>query len=232
MAKTTWNIVVKEQKHTVTLAHAYISGKREIWVDEKPLELPPKQRGSWFDFGSSHSFHIDGCPCVIRIRTNGITFSYDLLVDGISQKTGMRVAETASDSFGWSMWLGGNKEVWFGKVEKEDTAKKILKEVLKGTLAITGITAVVFSFMGNFFAWTHVVIFGSIAFWLFKKHSVTAAQILIGLTGMTALSTIINRILPEPPFGGTNVVLSLLFLFLAIRGYQAAQWLQQHRKSA
>jgi len=92
MAKAVWTIALEDGTHTVELEHSYFSGKRNIRVDGRPLELPAKTASSIVDFGRDQPFKIGNHDCVVHIRTNGLTFSYDLSVDGRSVSTGERVS--------------------------------------------------------------------------------------------------------------------------------------------
>ena len=84
MAKKIWRFELGDGEHTVELEHGYWSGKRVIRVDGERLERTRRL----VDSGSQHAFEIDGHPCAVHIRTNGITFTYDLVVGGRSVETG------------------------------------------------------------------------------------------------------------------------------------------------
>ncbi len=96
MAKKIWTVALEDGQHTIELEHGYISGKRKICVDGTPIKLPPKSANSFLDFGSNHPFKIGSHCCIIHIRTNGITFSFDLSVDGRSISTGKQVDSSTS----------------------------------------------------------------------------------------------------------------------------------------
>lgn len=91
MPKKTWTLNLADGPHTIVLDHGSITGKRAIFVDDKPLELPPDERRKTVDTGSRHTFTLAGQPMAVVIRTNGVTFSYDLEVDGQSQASGKSV---------------------------------------------------------------------------------------------------------------------------------------------
>ncbi len=78
MANKVWALDIDEGKHVVELEHRRFSGKRTIRIDGKVLVQDRKL----FDSGSAHPFKIDEHTCVVLIRTNGLTFNYDLVVDG------------------------------------------------------------------------------------------------------------------------------------------------------
>lgn len=78
MAKTVWTFVIKDIKHVVVLDHGYVAGRRDISVDGVPLSSSHK----FFSAGSVHHFEIAGVPCVLQIKSNLVTFTYNLHVDG------------------------------------------------------------------------------------------------------------------------------------------------------
>jgi hypothetical protein len=88
MAKKTWELELGEGKHLVELEHGYWSGKRTIRVDDYTIVDSANWQHTLFDTGSVHEFNIGNHPCAVVIRTNGLTFSYDLAVDGYSVTTG------------------------------------------------------------------------------------------------------------------------------------------------
>ena len=100
MAKMTWIITLDGCEHTIELEHKQLSGKRHIRVDGALHE----EGKVVFDIGSTHEIPIDGHTCTILIRTNGLTYNYDLLVDGVSEKTGQEVA-IDEPMPGWLLWL-------------------------------------------------------------------------------------------------------------------------------
>jgi len=79
MADLTWEINIAGNSHTIRLKHGYFSGKREIWLDGQTIVKDRKL----FDSGSIHQFSIDSSSCELGIYTNGITFGYHLLLDGL-----------------------------------------------------------------------------------------------------------------------------------------------------
>src|SRR3712207_398869 len=78
MPRKVWTIPLEDGSHTIELDHGAISGRRSIRVDG---ELVERSRHH-VDFGSSHTFELSGHLCEVVIDTNGLTFSYFLLVDG------------------------------------------------------------------------------------------------------------------------------------------------------
>ena len=88
MAEKTWTFDLEDGSHTVELEHGTISGKRVIRVDGEVVE----ESTQLIDMGSIHPFEINAHRGSVVIRTNGITFSYDAVLDGRSLETGKPVA--------------------------------------------------------------------------------------------------------------------------------------------
>lgn len=101
MAKKTWTFRLDDRLHVVELEHGYFSGKRIIHVDGKLLETTTKGVRAFIDFGSEHSFQIGRHPVVVHIRTNGLTFSYDLSIAGRSVTTGKEVSSAPVPAWIW-----------------------------------------------------------------------------------------------------------------------------------
>lgn len=78
MAKRNWMLQLESGRHVVELNHSAYSGKRRIWLDRQLVEESQKT----VDLGSEHPFPLDDHTCTVVIRTNGLGFSYDLLLDG------------------------------------------------------------------------------------------------------------------------------------------------------
>lgn len=79
MAKKNWTLQLEDGRHTVELDHGALSGKRRISLDGQVVEESQKT----IDIGSQHTFSLDSHECTVVIRTNGLGFSYDLLLDGL-----------------------------------------------------------------------------------------------------------------------------------------------------
>jgi len=90
--KKLWTIELVDGKHTVELQRSWFTGRHRLQVDDSPVEL---QRPRFFDLGGDHPFSIGGHAGVLHIRTNGLTFSYDLSIDNRSAQTGQAVAPLA-----------------------------------------------------------------------------------------------------------------------------------------
>lgn len=89
MAKKVWIIELDDEKHKIELEHGYFLGKRMIYLDGKLIEY----RGySLADSGSKNYFNINSHQLIVLI-TCGFKFSYsfDLIIDGVSVETGLPV---------------------------------------------------------------------------------------------------------------------------------------------
>lgn len=70
------------RRYTVELEHGFWSGKRAISVNGR--EVIRERRMFGFDMGSQHGFDMEGHAALLRIRTSGMTYAFDLYVDGIA----------------------------------------------------------------------------------------------------------------------------------------------------
>jgi FAIM1 (Fas apoptotic inhibitory molecule) protein len=68
------------RRYTVELEHGFWSGKRVITVNGREVVREKKMFG--FDPGSEHGFEIDGHAALLRIRSQGVGYAYELYVDG------------------------------------------------------------------------------------------------------------------------------------------------------
>jgi hypothetical protein len=103
MAQKSWSFQLEDGTHTIDLEHGYWSGKRKIRLDGKLLQESSKVQHFLFDTGSETPFQINGHSGNVLVRTNGITFSYDVILDGRSLGTGQQV-KPSTPRPGWS-WL-------------------------------------------------------------------------------------------------------------------------------
>ncbi|MBN2138392.1 MAG: hypothetical protein JW720_11350 [Sedimentisphaerales bacterium] len=78
--KKTWTLDVNGRQHIVELQHGLIFGKRAITLDGSEIEL--EKSGNLIDTGSEHRFDVDGHACILKIRSSGLTFDYELFLDG------------------------------------------------------------------------------------------------------------------------------------------------------
>jgi Fas apoptotic inhibitory molecule (FAIM1) len=86
MTKKCWTIQMEDGFHTVELEHHV--WKRVIRVDGEIVAQGQKV----FEFGTQYPLHVGGQPAAVLIGYNGFTYSYDLVVDGRSLKTGRTLA--------------------------------------------------------------------------------------------------------------------------------------------
>lgn len=99
MASKDWKFTLEDGEHNVHLEHTWFSGKRKILLDGKPIV----QESKFFDFGNEYPFRIGGHQGLVTIRTNGLSFAYDVAIDGKSITTGKPVARVnAIPGWAWS----------------------------------------------------------------------------------------------------------------------------------
>lgn len=77
----------RKRPHTIELNHNYWTAKRVIRLDGRVLQPGEIRSYGIFGFGSDDLFIVDGHACVVHIRSNGIAYSYDFVVDGVSSQT-------------------------------------------------------------------------------------------------------------------------------------------------
>ncbi len=122
MAYRKWEIELEGKKHSVELEHGYVTGRREVRVDGQVLpELNVKT--NLMDFGGTLPFKVGSHECAVLIRTKylGLAYSYDLIVDGKSLKTGKSQALPAASS------LQKNFSLMFSPIRTIEQAQAILK---------------------------------------------------------------------------------------------------------
>lgn len=81
MAERTWQIQINGQDHTLRAQHSYWTGQRTVWLDERVVVSDRKL----LEYGSWHSFSIDGQPAAFEIVTNGVVYRYLLWINGEPQ---------------------------------------------------------------------------------------------------------------------------------------------------
>ena len=82
MAKRIWKIDLEGQKHKVELTHGNVTGKIDIQVDGKKIEIPKSEQPKLLQSSSKYLFNISGHPCQIAIDLDGSRYVYQLFVDG------------------------------------------------------------------------------------------------------------------------------------------------------
>ena len=103
MAKKTWTFDLDGVQHTVQLEHGVLSGKRLITVDGQLLK---DIKHNLIDLGGDYPLAIDGHTGFLRISTNGLTFGYDLIMDGKSLTTEKpRLPKTPAQL--WALFFAG-----------------------------------------------------------------------------------------------------------------------------
>ena len=105
MARAEWTVRVGGRDARIALEHGYWSGKRRIFVDGVEQQLPASERVRVIDFGSVHRLALEGTLCDVVVRTNGLWFTYDLIVDGVSRSTGARASAPPDRSIVAPRWL-------------------------------------------------------------------------------------------------------------------------------
>lgn len=88
MARKTWEIELDGANHKVEFNLNYLSSERNVYIDEKRLTLDNQQNRPPVYYGEDIPFKINEHPCVIIIRVSRLIYNYDLVVDGVSFKTG------------------------------------------------------------------------------------------------------------------------------------------------
>lgn len=109
MAHRQWTVFVDGNRHEVELEHAYWSGRRVVRVDGEEV----LNRRQFMDMGSVDAVPVGSKTAVVVVRTNGLTFRYDLVIDGISQTTNEEVRlDQPLYAPNWGKrppkWLGGH----------------------------------------------------------------------------------------------------------------------------
>jgi hypothetical protein len=82
MAKRNWEIDIDGTKHKIELMHGYVTGKIEIFVDGRKMEIPKSELPKLLEFNSKHKLNIAGHPGQINIDYDGSGYAYQLLVEG------------------------------------------------------------------------------------------------------------------------------------------------------
>jgi hypothetical protein len=91
MASRTWQAALNGRTHTLTLEHNSWRGTRALTIDGVRQDF----KRLLIDTGSSHPFVLHGHEGVVRIRYSGLTYSYDIELDGRSLSTGEPASEPA-----------------------------------------------------------------------------------------------------------------------------------------
>jgi len=103
MAIKEWNIKLGNEKYKIDLDHGYFSGKRIIYINNRKV-LDDKRL---LDIGDLYAFNINEHECIISIKVGNLlpTFTYDLIVDGVSHEKGKKskiVGKIREENESWS----------------------------------------------------------------------------------------------------------------------------------
>ena len=126
MTDKRWEFELDEVRHTVELEHTPFSNKHSIRVDGGLLSLLPESQLSK-ERSSKHAFRINGHACEVVINYKDRKFTYDLMLDGISnipEKYSLELKEAqSSEEVKGNRWavigiflvvgIGGNWVNWY-----------------------------------------------------------------------------------------------------------------------
>lgn len=82
MAKRNWEIELDGRLHKIELTHDFVTGKIEIFIDGRKIEIPKSELPKLLEFDSKHKLNVAGHPGQINIQYDGSSYSYQLLIDG------------------------------------------------------------------------------------------------------------------------------------------------------
>ena len=84
MANRLWTVPLGGETYAVAITHGYFSGKRRITVND---QVVVDIKSNLVDFGSEHPIQLGSQEAIVIIRP-GLTFKFDLFIDGKSVDTG------------------------------------------------------------------------------------------------------------------------------------------------
>jgi hypothetical protein len=90
MPQKSWTVQLEDGTHTVEFDKRWSSSQRVIRVDGQVVLAT---KAGWINTGSDDAFVLGAHQAVLHTRTNGLTFNYDLSVDGQSVQSGRPVAQ-------------------------------------------------------------------------------------------------------------------------------------------
>lgn len=126
MARKSWTFVLEENNghgveptafaprartHTVELQHNYWTTRRTIHLDQQLVSPSELKSYGVFGMSSDDLFRVEEHDCVVHIRSNGITYSYDLAVDGLSVQSG-KPMDIAPEVFQVSTGTSDKMPIW------------------------------------------------------------------------------------------------------------------------
>lgn len=134
MAKRQWSFSLEGKVHTVEVRYGFLSGKKAIWVDGV-LQQEAALTRDLANLGGSYVFTLDGHNCAVMIRSDGFTFSCDLLVGGRRLEPGEDLEPPEED--GRAREVVGKRGPYrqAGPVTERDVAREARKWVVGDLLA-------------------------------------------------------------------------------------------------
>ena len=111
------------------------------------------------------------------------------------------------------------KTGWISKIKSRDDAIKIAKECGMGFFVIAGIQGAIGAWLAPTLLFD-AAIFAMCGFFIRRSFSRTAAVIALLLSLMAVVTTVMNKI-GESVGGGSNIVLTLIVLWAAVRSVDA-----------
>ncbi len=100
MPQKRWTLQLEDGPHTISLDRSAWTGRGTVRLDGEPVPLPSN---NLFDLYRVIPVPLPGHEVAVHIRSNGLTYTDDLVVDGHSVQTGRAVA-TPLPLPGWA-WL-------------------------------------------------------------------------------------------------------------------------------
>jgi hypothetical protein len=100
MPQKRWTVPLEDGPHTISLDRSAWTGRGTVRLDNEPVPLPSN---NLFDLYRVIPVPLPGHDVAVHIRSNGLTYADDLVVDGRSVQTGRAVA-TPLPLPGWA-WI-------------------------------------------------------------------------------------------------------------------------------
>jgi len=91
VARRQWTVDRAGRTYHVDMADEYFLGERVVRVDG---HVAYRGRTMLSDHSGIYEFDLGSAPAFFEIKTNGLRYFYDLIVDGISMNSGTRVDDT------------------------------------------------------------------------------------------------------------------------------------------
>lgn len=150
---------------------------------------------------------------MVLIKTNGLSFTFDLLLDDETENVGQtQFNPFAGSSLGLLLWE---------TIDSESLAHLILKNAFTLTLGVLALSAVIWTLMGNPWEWLSLAILAPFVYLLSKKKQVWAGYVLVLLLVLGLLNSILSGRLPY---------MAVLLIWLNFRGVQAVRWLKRNKQ--